>query len=424
MCISIQRRSSRCRILTKGSAVALCLLLALLSGPRLPAADAEEPFVPGLLVRARVTRVERVPGWDNARFVIDHVYSGAAALKGKTFSSSFWLDQGGLSNPKPIIGSEVHPLIRDGEVGIWHLECADKDDTLMVNIHNSGDQQGNGLCGWSLALPVPARRIIGLQDYSWNGRPVCHIHYPTAAKWAEVVESVYGATGAERPKLLRQHIGSDNPYVAAWAVRILARYKPGDLGEFLEKQLDNPRLSVAAQVMIDEVLCETDRKHWTVAKRRAALLEHWVSGEVIENREVMMIVAHLQSSLKYRCDEKDQEYQNIDWPTYLAMMEKWVLRHYLSPEVESRLFDPAPRSGYRVEESNKYIAGYALHLLEDSKDPLRQAYGAVWLSHTRSLSADELSKLQELKGKTKNPRVLALLDDAIQRANPPAPPRP
>src|SRR5690348_4210814 len=136
------------------------LMLALIVAAPVAEAEIGEPLKPAILVRARADRVEYVRDgvWVRVTFRIEHVYSGEAKLKGTTFQKSFKRGRGGLhSFPE----SQLEPPMKEGEEGIWELVRSKEDGELIPIIHNQGTHEYDCLYGWSLAIPVPARRIIG-----------------------------------------------------------------------------------------------------------------------------------------------------------------------------------------------------------------------------------------------------------------------
>jgi hypothetical protein len=376
-----------------------------------PAAEDKNPFAPAILVQAKAIRVkpDRDRVWSLVAFQIEHVYSGDAKLKGTAFNGSFMLERGGF---RADIQHDLEPPVKEGEEGIWYLMPSDEDGILRPIVYNDGTRRESGLSGWSLAIPVPARKIIGGQYISFFGS-TNNIHYPSALKWARVVERVYKAARAERLKMLREYIFSDNPYVAAWALRILAEYKPSDLIPYLEKLAGDPKLSVGAQVTIDAILSDLNRKKWAASKKRAALLEHWVSGDIIETHDVLMIAARIKDALEIRGNDEGTFYRQLDWDVWLPLMEKWVVEQHLAPAFEGRLYDLYRSVDHRLHPAGESIFSYSINLLKTSKDVETQRFAAQWFVHLK-LTDKQVSIIKELKDKSTNRQIRALLKESIK----------
>ena len=382
-----------------------CILLTVMAHAPAAAEDNKDPFLPQILVQAKATRVvydespQQVDVSQKVSFQIQHVYCGDTELKGKTFQSSFTIDNYPLQNI-------FHPPIKEGEVGIWTLTY-DDDEKLTLGIENYVLASDD----YRVSFPIPIRKIIAANFHSTN----YGVSYASALKWAGVVETVYKASSAERQKLLRRYISSDNPCVAAWSTRILAEYAPTDLIPYLKKCLEDPNLTVGAQVTIDAILSKNDRKNWLASKQRAALLQHWVSGDIIETLDVCMIVARIESALKFDA---------LDWETWLPLMEKWILEQHLSEELVSDLYElyHETTSGDKTPKSHarrQLILNRAFDLLKSSKDQNTQFYAAEWLDHIGRLSNNELLVVKDLMGKSKNPHLRTLLTRVIENSKPP-----
>lgn len=132
------------------------------------AAEDKDPFQPEILVQAKAVRVtnDRDMYWQKATFRIEHVYSGDAKLRGTMFQASFKRERGGVSTQPD---DELEPPIKQGEEGIWYLMRGDEDSKLIPVIHNQGTHENDALVGWSVALPVPARKIVGEQYRGYFG---------------------------------------------------------------------------------------------------------------------------------------------------------------------------------------------------------------------------------------------------------------
>lgn len=393
-----------------------CFAISLLSAAVSPAADGKDPFEPSILVQAKAVRVDSIRDghWVNVKFRIEHVFSGDDKLKGTTFQDAFTLETKGLNFE---YNFALYPPVREGEVGIWNLEYSEKDGKLYPFANNRGFDEDDGLFGRDLAIPVPARKIIGplYTDPNQLGRWVNRIDYTLALKWARIVEKVYKANCVERLKMLREYVYCGNPYVAAWSVYVLNKYKPNDMIPFFEKLIADPKLPVGSQVSIDKVFCDTIRKKWMFSKLRSTLLDRWVSGGITETQDALIIAARIRMALYYRIDEEDKVYQELDWKTWLPLMEKWMVEQYLTSELEGRLYRIYHRNVPEDYPVDVIIFSYSLNLLKTTKDPERQRFAAQWICEL-NLSDDQLSIVKDLIKKSTHARTRSLLESAVKEA--------
>jgi len=265
------------------------------------------------LVEARVVHADE-KAWE-ADLVIERVYVGDNALKGRTFT---------ISEVQPPWVGTMHghpssePLVK-GEVGIWWIWRRDassdesKDERKLIPYVDIDD-----------GLPfiyVPFSAIL-------SGAPVTsEIHhygdlkidpYDFGAKvmleWADAIKKVYGTEGDDkRIILLKKYAGSDNPPLSAWALNSLSRFlEPEaksqlfdegevrrevewllqhdlakrvrkDVKSVLEDFADDPKLPIYAQTELDRVLTRID-DDWPKSDRRAKMLKRWEKVKVPVDR--------------------------------------------------------------------------------------------------------------------------------------------
>lgn len=356
--------------------------------------DKDDPFVPKILVRAQAIHIVyseqsgEKDGLQKVTFQIEHVYCGDAKIEGETFQSEFSIATVNRQGPT------FRPRIKKGEVGIWRLE-PDPDDQGKLKAAASLWGLGNRYSGEGLAIPTPSRNIVG-----WYS----DCSYANALKWADVVEKVYKAKRTDRPDLLKRYILNDNPHIAAWAIWILAEYRIPNLIPSLDKALQEPAISIAAQVTIDTILSKINRKKWLRSKNRVKLLEHWIGCETSKPHDVMMIALRFKDAL---------EYGDLDWDLWLPLMQKWVVQHYLDDVLEYQLYSTYRSNGPRTVPARDLIIRHAFHLLKTSDDENTQAYAAKWLDQIDDLNDDEKRTIKDLRKNTKNPWIRDLLDNAI-----------
>ncbi len=374
-----------------------CLMSALILPASIQAEEDKETFWPEVLVRAKAVRVvyeKRLywqDPWQEVTFRIEYVYRGDPKLKTTTFQGHF------TRHSRMHLEDELNPFVKEGEVGIWQL--ISNDGRLIIYGPNHGTYEGDGLLPWNMSIPVPARKILG---GSAN-----NIDYTVALKWACIVETASKARPAERPKFLRQYVFSNNPYVAAWSIQVLAAEKPTDLIPFLEKLADDPKVAVAGQVTIDEILWEINRDKWVGSRRRAALFDRWVSGDIIRTHDLQMIIARFHYAL-----ENDQ----LDLDTWLPLIEKWVVRQHFSEGLLYKLYSAYPATDKRHIRERQRIITYALRLLEKSVDEETRAYAAHWLEHLGKVSAEEVKIVKAARDKCTTPHVRLILGTVIRES--------
>lgn len=204
------------------------------------------------LVRAKVTSVsEEKRGLIIAKLEITRVYSGPAELAGKTF--------GDEARPNgDFHGLAASTPFKVDEEGIWILWETKKDGVQVAKTFGAWGQ-------W----PLNARSRKG------------DLRHAELELMAEAVEKVEKEKPEKRLLLLRE-LACDKTYeVAYWAMTAIGRLDTSDAKKYLEElaMKHDLRLSVAAQIALDQLLCKKQQSDWSDSKPRAEMLRAWATGK-------------------------------------------------------------------------------------------------------------------------------------------------
>jgi hypothetical protein len=374
------------------------LPLVVTLAPAAPLPGTGEAFLPQILVRARVTRAVTAEDGrsQTTEWTIDYVYAGKPTLKGRGFTFSC-LTEIPFTRANPRV-EYIGPPFKVGEVGLWWL-YPEKDDArrpILSPCIMHGGGMSSGTRPWMGAFPVPARRAILYTE---------PVSYAAALKWARTVEEVYRADAGERPRLLKRLCRSANPYVACWAVELLCRYKPAGLAAFLEDLSTKDDVCLPAQFAIDDSLCDLEPNEWHRSRHRQALLERWLSGDVVDDRDLRALVTHLRSALRN---------EQLGWKAFYPLLTRWIAEQDLPAEYGEELLPPFPNP--EAAWALPWRADFVRFLLKRAaaeKDPERQGLLARWLESC-PLTADEVKAVRDLATRVMRPEVRERLQELAQ----------
>lgn len=200
------------------------------------------------LVEAKCLAVERKDKAALATFAVTRTY---LAREGSV--AGF---QVAYSNPEGSSGPELWPPPSTGETSLWALRIGE-----------------NGK--WD----VSCKSHFGT---FWPVRDTEGSRYAQAKKLAETVEEVLAQDRASQLQTLRRSAFGDVPLVACWAISCLGNAQAGAGNEILEELSGNwEKLSVAAQIALDESLVKAWGDRWIRSAGRANMLSGWVLPEVL-----------------------------------------------------------------------------------------------------------------------------------------------
>jgi hypothetical protein len=197
------------------------------------------------LVRAKVISVKPEGAKRIGQLEINHVYCGPAQLSGRTFAAASGT---GLEDST---GFTIAPALETGEAGIWALR-----------------ERGDAL----LPVSIPQLGVI------WPAREKVSARYAQDKALAEIVERFAQTAADHRPALLKSLALDDTPEISAWAIHALADAGRADGAAFLNQLASNPKLGLAGQVALDEVLADADATAWNNSTTRQALVKDWLLG--------------------------------------------------------------------------------------------------------------------------------------------------
>jgi hypothetical protein len=295
------------------------LILATAASSRAKTPPMDTPIFPGpaYLIEARVIHVDKKTL--DADLVIERVYVGDNALKGRKFTISFpegfpWFGtMHGHPSPEPLV---------IGEVGLWWVWRRDaepdesKDESKLIPCVDVASWRPSIYFPFSAILsgaPIPAEIApvhgygdLDVDPYDFGPRRML--------EWANAIKKIYDTKGDDqRIALLKKYAGSDNPPLSAWALNTLSRFlepeaksqlfEEGelrrdaewliehdlakrvrkDVKSILEDYADDPKLPIYAQTELDRVLTRID-DDWPKSDRRAKMLKRWEKVKVPVDR--------------------------------------------------------------------------------------------------------------------------------------------
>lgn len=277
--------------------VCVCVLAFL---PVAPVVAEEKP--PVALVRARVKSVTSKNEGKSSTAVLEvvHVYAGPAEWKNRTFVDA---QQAQSAN-----GFEAISPFAVDEEGLWVLRVGEKE--LWVA---GGD---------SLLFTGRSRK----------GDTARHAEH---LKMAEAVEKAEQERPEKRLALLREFAADKTPEVASWAMTAVGRLDTADSRKYLDElaETPDPKLSVVAQIALDEGLCQRPDGDWPNSKPRTALLREWVKAtqteEVAGRVQSRIDLAHQKKELgdKLAVELLATAAANKDWPKNArryALQQLWM----------------------------------------------------------------------------------------------------
>jgi hypothetical protein len=227
-----------------------------------------------LLVQGRVIKVDTSE--DNritcATVKITKVFSGTEGLLGETF-----FDMSGVDGSHAF--SALEPFIK-GEVGIWSL-----------------NRDGSGMLFAAAVDALP---------FCQRARANYHERYNQVSEVAEVIKRMRATKPSEQVSKLRKYVLSSTPEVAGWAVHTIAANGPGGMGKGIDELIFDRRLSIGAQVALDELLCKQQGERWCRSPARLELLGGWAGGRW-DNYEAELIISRFETIAAHAdLDEAEQ----------------------------------------------------------------------------------------------------------------------
>jgi hypothetical protein len=377
----------------KNHLVGLCVTACVLTGaPAVTQAPAEQRFLPGLLVLAKAVVADPgETGRYDVAFEVLRVYCGAGLVPGSRFVGTFSDDRLQL-NSDP--STYMDPPVKRGEVGIWWVEGGTGPHTPMLMW--SG-RDGGRSAGWrTVAFPVPARKILA----------TTLIAFTEAEEWATEVERLAKATQRQRLRLWMNGAQSSNRHIATWSLKMLEENcSKSDLIERCYDLLGAGRLSIAAEVAVEDLLCRHDARRWLASELRMKLLEHWISGALTDELLACLVANRFHDALAQR---------QLAWKAWLPLMKRWIVTDCMDLAVEMRVFacyEPSLPDSRAIRDE---IVAFALGLLKEATDVEEKVFAAKWLTRLPPVSDKELATVKALQQQSGDARVRDLLAKALE----------
>jgi hypothetical protein len=385
---------------------AATFLVALtLAQPNLPPDQPPRPesdsvyFPPGLcLVQARTTQVAKgQPPEFRGTFVITHVYAGNDQLKGKAFECSTAHQQ---------MGSRVGPdrdrrvsRLEEGTEGLWWLRAEGKDNTLRPELRAAVIDE------YQLRpFPYQNSRLSTTDDLRPRDLAA---EYKEGLEWANAVETIYRAkSDAERETLLRRLATTEAAPSAGWAIALLAKGNREGTTAFLERLVDNDKLSADSQVTLDQVLARIDGTVWRTSERRSRLLGRLLEAGAAKPRTFETGCKRLLDGLRAG---------DIDFALYAQVLDPALAKaDRLTEENVSWLARTLHDSQFREEDRAKAF-DWKVRSVGQARTPLLRVQAASGLQGFQRLTPDEVQTVRTLRQMTADPMVREALDVVLSR---------
>lgn len=334
------------------------------------------------LVRAAVVSAEQEEGQVTILHTlrVEHVYGGAADIRGRTFSAY------SATEPTPINPYATVPRLEVGEESIWLL---------------SESNQALHAQSWHNYMRWPVRVV-----HKWQDGP----NYQTISEFAERVEAT-SRQGGDQSLIdaLRALAVDKNPYVSSWALsRLLVPATKDELiAQFLDQLTLDDRVPVQGQVELDKVLVKVRGARWRESLKRYQLFTSWLEKPRAD-RDAYLIVNRL-----------DEVSQHPDtWG--FAQDELLGLTAIL---VENERFALAERKhaggvlGWAAKryDDDQPVFDMVCHLVDSPlPEELRREIAWAFLSF-RNLDGARRAKIERLRETVKAKSVRDVLDGSISR---------
>jgi hypothetical protein len=361
------------------------------------------PLSPAILVRGKAINVEksaRGADWQVCTFIIEHVYTGDAALRGRTFTveGRAWKDL----QHRTAEGPFLHVPFAKGEVGIWSLQRSGERGELLGQVKDMRRER-----------PVSTRRVLG--ETTFESEVIrFQFSYDAVKRWAEIVEAVSRSRGRERIELLKKHALSTEALVSAWTVDRLADENPEGLVEFLEGLATTDEASIAAQVAADEILAKTAKDKWLASPKRLRVLERWVSGAAGDTDDAWRILQRFDKALSAK---------EIDLATCARLETAWLIQQPMASFFGGfggqRLFVWSYARGLSTADLAKVHEvsfAYAADQIRTAKNRATRLNAARFFSQSPILGPSNKAAVDKLIQESKDEVLTLLLQEALRDA--------
>lgn len=231
---------------------------------RVHAQDSGEWLPSGNFVEVVVASSEEVDGQQLAVAIVERVFFGVEALKGKEIKVECPVS--GQSNLK--IPSFSPPLKESEKLLLFVDQKTNGDVEVAISLNAE----------WR-CMNLPVRQRNG--DEANRG-------YELAGDWGEFVHALFDVSSIDRYEILRDAAHGDNPAIAFWAIENLAENLPAESTELLESLVQEKRQPLRNRLEADAGLILVRGQDWGESELRQRLWLSWISGELGEQEAKLL----------------------------------------------------------------------------------------------------------------------------------------
>lgn len=363
------------------AAIALFLLAACAQAAAETAA-VKEGSQPGFLlsypyrVEATVAKIVAESERESIALVrITHVFVGPQSLVGRTFEVKSY------KMTPAFFRRIIYPALELEEVAIWTVY-----DT-------NGDLE---------AGPDPARKSTD--------------RYELWLEVAQAQERVAKITVEEEQIDVLKRYAAEGPPVSSWAIKTLARAVPTHPGlrDFLRGLVGDQRLSVRAQVVLDEVLLDVAAPEWAHSPDRFDLFKSWL-GAKPARPDVEFALSRLDEVIQR------PERGTFSPDQYVELIRLAALNEGLPAESRARVQNPLVHLAERFSADGQAF-DLALDILKETKTPQvqRAAAFAIW---RMPMDVERRQALRAVQDAVQDESARKVLDELLSPSKPPEPPK-
>lgn len=324
------------------------------------------------IVSAQVSSVKSEGRGQKVILAVTHVYCGSERLVGREFTVE--------TMRVGSVGVLVLPRLKVGEVGIWQV----RDDNGSVI---------------AAAYEMQSSEIVQLPAFKSN-----QVEYREAIAWAKVVRQISIAEPKKQIGLLKQAMTNPEPAVSAWAVETIGRMQPKSQLAFLERLVDNKKLSIRGQVMLDTVLTKLKDKKWYLSEARAALLRKWVRSKM-GLRDVGKVLRRIDMSWQRR---------ETDTQMALELIKTAALNEGIPPAIREQCCLVVARGAMREKDDDKAFK-LLIEFIHMRKKPRLRTAAAYAIGHAVGTDKARLAAIRTARMAVKDGKVRKILGEAIEK---------
>jgi len=349
------------------------ILVSLLSVelPPQTVAAANRNVIPGMLVRAKVTKSTDVANRQvEFQLRVEHVYVGPPEAEGATFSK--------VTSKSGEGTGVIYPVPKLEEEGIWPLLLS-KGGALEMDY------------GFQYLLDgvvLPSRKGVDAR-------------YEQVRMLAERIEEIVNAPKDERVKMSQECMKDATAEVASWAIYYYAGTGGAGARESIRKLATDESLAVLVQINIDEALFAIDPE-WRDSKERFEMFNRWVTKDYSDDPHVGYIRGRLDIA---------SQHGGLTAATLLVLLNRAFEAKTLPP---ATLRECGWLVGTITMRQQTTYADLAKQISESKSHDMRLACAQALRDHLY-LGEGQLSELKQIVKDLSDKDVKAALTSAIEK---------